>query len=133
MVFLWNVACHPWGDIALLGKGKEPQEGAEVKLDIIKEQQKIVIIWRFLDTMTIETVFRNTVDKHWYSYTCLKQSSESSEICPSLEKFNEYYFISGIFPLNANDSKSLFSECFMLAFVRQLVEGKGFKNKENYM
>lgn len=83
--------------------------------------------------MTVEMFFQNTVDKHWYYYTCQKHSSESSEVCPSLEKINEYYFTSGIFPLNANDSKSLFSECFMLPFVRQLVEGKGFKNKENYI
>lgn len=82
--------------------------------------------------MRTETVFWNIVDKHRY-YTRLKQSSESSEICPPQEKFNEYYFGSGIFPLNANSFKSLFSECFMLAFVRQLVDGKGFKNKENYI
>lgn len=83
--------------------------------------------------MTIEKAFQTIVDKHWYFYTCFKHSPESSEICPSLEKFNKYYFTSGIFPLNANDSKSLYSECFMLAFVRQLVEGKGCKNKENYI
>lgn len=77
--------------------------------------------------------FQNTVDKQRYFYTCIKQSSESSEICSSLEKFNKYYFTGGIFRLNANDSKSLYSECLMLAFVRQLVEGKGCKNKENYI
>lgn len=83
--------------------------------------------------MVIEKIFQHTVDKHLHFYTCMKHSSESSDMCPSLEKFNEYYFTSGIFPLNANDSKSLYSECLMLFFVRQLVEGKGCKNKENYI
>lgn len=43
--------------------------------------------------MAIGKGFQNTVDKHWYVWACIKHSSEPSEICPSLEKFNKYYLL----------------------------------------